>query len=471
MPSTIWFTDRSRYETGTGRCGMQRYLRNHAGATGYGYTLKGESVPLATGTAAHDGLEALTKILQFQKRLPTAEEVRAVIADAREQYETKLVAKGFRGGMYTGPVIEETIKEQSALIHGLIWSLALRFIPWLHETYQVLEVEQERLHFLDCTCGAGPLPQADHDARGCQGIAIQIRTDILAQHRVGSHLAYFEGKSTGWESDAWAEQWETKPQLGLGTLDLDKKYGQEVSELYIVGMNKGSRKKDRVAEGKEDEPLAGIKRQQTALCYGYCRPGNPPLAKDDWLPTYEWKNDAGETKRVSKAHKRRGVWELADSDWGLWRAYQGSDPDMVPEEFWARQLPVSVLEKVIFVLGPMNRQDAQLTSLKRGFLGEERSWQATLWSLYELQVQGLGWATEEFQARLDELIPRSWNCRPYGKEHQCEFVKLCFKHSGWQDPLSLGFVPRRPHHAPELEQAISRGLIVAEAEEEQEEDQ
>jgi hypothetical protein len=189
------------------------------------------------------------------------------------------------------------------------------------------------------------------------------------------------------------------------------------------------------------------------------------------LPTYEWKNDAGETKRVSKAHKRRGVWELADSDWGSGVPTKGRTPIWCPRNSGLSQLPVSVLEKVIFVLGPMNRQDAQLTSLKRGV--SRGGAQLAGHALESLRTAGPGpgWATEEFQARLDELIPRSWNCRPYGKEHQCEFVKLCFKHSGWQDPLSLGFVPRRPHHAPELEQAISRGLIVAEAEEEQEEDQ
>lgn len=415
----------------------------------------------------------MAKILQAHDRLPTTDEVRAIIATARNGYETLLTKKGFRGGMFSSEVITETIKEQSALIHGLIWTVALRFIPWLHQTYKVIEVEQERLHFLHCECGAGPLPQADHDARGCTGRALMIKTDLLAQHRVGGHLAYFEGKTTGWESDAWAEQWETKPQLGLGTLGLEKRYGQEVSELYIIGMNKGSRKKDQTKDLDEGHPLYGMKRQQSALCYGYCRPGNPPLAKDDWVPAYEWINEAGEKKTKSKAHKRRGVWQMAESDWALWQAYQGSDPDMVPEEFWVRQLPQSVLDKVIFVLGPMNPQIAQLDSLRRGMNTEEARWQDTLWRLYEFQTTtGKGWATPEFQHLLDELIPRSWNCRPFGKEHQCEMVPICFKHEGWQEPLSSGrFQPRRPHHLPETEQATSRGLLLAETEAIQEEDQ
>lgn len=462
MASAIWLTDRSRYETGTGRCAEQRYLRYHAGPSGYGWATSSESVPLTTGTGFHDGLGGLANILKAHDRLPTETDVRQLIADARGRYETKLSDKGFRGGMFTSPVIDETIKEQSTLIHGLVWAVALRFIPWLHTTYKVLEVEQERLHFLHCDCGAGPLPQADHDARGCAGRALMIRTDILAQHRQGGHLAYFEGKTTGWESEAWAEQWETKPQLGLGTLDLEQRYQAEVSEIFIIGANKGSRKKDKT--GPEEGPLYGMKRQQSPLCYGYCRPGNPPLAKDDWLPAYEWINEAGETKRVSKAHKKRGVWELDKSDWGLWQAYQ-ADGTITPEEFWARQLPQSVLDKIVFVLGPMNRQDAQLASLRRAMDGEEERWQQTLWTLYELQQQpGMDWASEAFQTAKDRLISRSWNCRPFGKEHECEFIPLCFKHTGWQAPASMGFVPRRPHHQPEIDQAVARGLMIQDAE-------
>lgn len=463
MASAIWLTDRSRYEVGTGRCAMKRYLNGYAGPTGYGLTTKAESVPLTTGTYTHQALDPLLTILKAHDRLPTTDEVRAIVQDVRATYEAKLTRKGFRGGMFTSPIIEETIKEQSALISGLVWTLAVHFLPWLHQQYRVLEVEQERLHFLHCDCGAGPLDQAQHDARGCNGRALMLRTDALAQHRVGGQLAYFEGKTTGWDSDAWAEQWETKPQLGLGTLDLDKRYGREVSELYIIGMGKGSRKKDDKDEGTD---LQGMKRQQSALCYGYCRPGNPPLAKEDWLPAYTWTTEAGEKKTASRAHRKKGIWHLETSDWAVWQAYKGSDPLMPAEEFWVRQLPPSVQDRIVFVLGPMNRQDQQLHSLLRAMNAEEERWQQILWQLYTKQMEGYGWATPEFQTLLDTLIPRSWDCRRFGKEHECEFTTLCFKKAGWEDPIGSGhYIPRRPHHAPELQQAIERGLLPEEGEE------
>jgi len=488
--SLIWLTDRSRYETGTGRCAYARYLRYHAGPTGYGLAHKAESVPLTTGSSVHQGTELLLKILKQHNRLPTVEEVREVVRHVRALYEKKLMAKGFRGGILTGPIVEETIREQSCLIGGLIWTTQLQLLPWLHQEYRILEVEQERLHFLSCTCGLSEaiLDQAQHDARGCQGQALMLRTDILAQHRQMTHLAYFEVKTTGWESDAWADQWETKPQLGLGTLDLDKRYGREVTELYLIGMNKGRRAKDQSKEAKEasalpeENPLASMKRQQSALCYGYCRPGNPPLAKDDWLPAYEWVTDAGEVKRKSKAHKRLGIWELEQSDWSVWRAYKGSDPTLSYDEFWYRQLPQSILDKICFVLGPLNRQDHQIQSLRRSMKAEESRWQEILWKLYEAQQPpsnvvdnaasraAYGWASEGFQAKADALIPRSWNCRPYGKEHECEMVPICFRQAGWDDPIGSGkYQARLPHHTPETEQAVLRGLLTEQAEELEEE--
>jgi hypothetical protein len=463
----LWYTDRSRFKLGASRCKRARYLTYHAGPTGYGLTARRESLPLVTGIAAHQGLEGFSRIAAQHDRLPDLNETRAIIQAVCDGYVTRVEARGYRGILGSAQT-EETILEQRSLIVGLLWALRLKFFPWLLERYRVRVVEEERLHFLECGCGAPPLDAAEHLRRGCTGTALQIRTDLLAEHRSSGSLAYFECKTTGWESDAWVEQWETDPQLGLGTLDAEPLWGREVTELYIVGLSKGSRKRDKY---DEDDPLR--KRQQSPLCYGYRRPGNPPMQPEDWLPSYEWVTDDGEVKRKSRAHRRTGVWELAESDWPIWRAYHTQDPDMTPEEFWVRFLPGSLLEKTCFILGPMNRQDAQLQSLRRGLLGEEHSWQETLWALYEAQqMQGLAWADPRFQALLDHLVPASWACRPFGRDHQCEFVPICHRHTGWEDPIGSGhYQPRLPHHAPELQQAIARGLLPAEAAEVDEEDE
>ena len=124
-----------------------------------------------------------------------------------------------------------------------------------------------------------------------------------------------------------------------------------------------------------------------------------------------------------------------------------------------------MLDKICFILGPMNRQDQQL-QVPAARVPRRRAPLAgrSLWSLYELQAQGHGWASDEYQAPLDQLVPCSWACRPFGKEHQCEFVPICHRHQGWDDPARHGhYQPRLPHHDPELHQAIARGLLPAEA--------
>jgi hypothetical protein len=472
-PLTLWLTDRSRYKLGTGRCARARYLGYHAGPTGYGITTRSESLPLATGLSAHAGLEQYMTILKAHDRLPALDETRAIIAGVRRAYEARVEARGFRSGdILSSETTAEIILEQSALISGLLWALRLKFLPWFHQAYRVVVCETERLHFLTCTCGAHPLQPADHVARGCQGQTLMIRTDLLAQRRGAQTLAYIEAKTTGWESDAWAEQWETDPQLGMGTLDVAETYGAEVTELYVLGLGKGSRRRDKYDSAAGEAP--GRKKQMSALCYGYCRPSNPPLAPDDWLPAYEWISEAGEVKRASRAHKRRGVWELPESDWPTWRAYAAQDPAMTPEEFWVRMLPPSVLEKVCFLIGPLNRQDHQLQSLRTSLIGEEQRWQEILWTLYEAQAgvtAEVAWVDPKFQMLLDRLVPCSWQCRPFGKEHQCEFVPICHRHEGWQDPIASGrYQPRLPHHEPELQQAIARGLLPADAAERDEDE-
>jgi len=455
-PLNLWLTDRSRWKAAV-TCWRKRYLGYHFGPTGYGITTRRDSLPLVTGIVVHHILEAFARLLAKFDRLPDLVETRDIINDAVAGYITRVEARGYTSILGSAQT-EETIKEQSTLAAGLAWALRLKFLPWLLQTYKVVTVEQERLHFLDCSCGAPPLDQDEHIRRGCSGKALMIRTDLLAQRRSGQSLAYFEAKTTGWESAAWSEKWETDPQLAIGTLDAQQLWGAEVTETFIIGLSKGTRQKDRY----EDDPM---KRQLSPLCYGFVRPSNPPIQHEDWLPSYEWIDAEGQTKRKSKAHRRKGVWHLPESDWPTWRAYATANPEMSPAEFWVRMLPPSVLDKVCFILGPMNRQDHQLESLMRGFAGDEARWQQALWELYELQAAGHAWASDTFQHALDRIIPCSWNCRPFGREHECEFVPICHRHSGWEDPLGTGrYQPRLPHHQPELDQAVARGLLPAEAE-------
>ena len=79
------------------------------------------------------------------------------------------------------------------------------------------------------------------------------------------------------------------------------------------------------------------------------------------------------------------------------------------------------------------------------------------------KIHASGKYRNEYQALLNALMPRSYNCRRFGKRHACQFEMLCFYREGWANPLGGGhYLPRRPHHQPELDQAIGRGLMLPE---------
>lgn len=413
-----------------------------------------------TGSYTHQALELIFKEVEKTDQIPAEGFIRDAILYAQVEYDKRIEARGFRGILGTAQT-EQTITEQKLLLAGMIWAFCRTILPWMLGTYRVIQAEVESSYVLDCSCGLLPTDDLrQHSARNCTGVALQLRQDVLTENRTSHNLAYFETKTTGWIGESWAPQWETKPQLALGTLGVQEKFGREVSELYIVGLYKGRRVKVEAEDGTTS------RRQESPFVQGYCRPGNPPLMPDDWLPAYQWIDPTtGEKKTAKREYKKRSIAELAESDWPAARGISDIS------KFWIDFLPPSVVDQQVFLVGPMNRQDAQLTALKRQLVGEERRWQQTLWDLHE-HARSYAWSSEEFQAQLDHLVPASWDCRPYGLEHECEFVDLCFKHAGWEDPLATGhYVPRRPHHQHELDQAIERGLLPAEADQAEERDE
>lgn len=466
-PLTLWLTDRSRYTKGLAHCKRDRYLTNHFGPTGYGIVRKAESLPLATGKYTHLALETLFVHLQQTDTFPTVAEIRAAIASANAEYERKVSARGFRG-MLQSESTDQVIVEQQALITGLVWAACHTVLPWLHRTYQILQAEVESIYVLDCTCGLGSevLDAAQHDAKGCHGIGQMLKQDVIAQHRTEGTLAYIETKTSGSSLENWASQWETRPQLSIGSFGIKEQYGRDLTETFILGLYKGYRKK--IGEG-----IDATMRQESPFCYGYLKPGNPPLATDDWLPAYEWKDEHGMTKRASRAHEKAGVWTLAESDWPTWVEAKQADPTLTPSECWVASLPAAVLAKQVFLVGPMRPQMVQRESLKASIVGEELHWQTVLWELFEAQRDhGWTWASPEFQGLLDKLVPPSWDCQRFGSRFGCEYIDLCFRVAGWEDPLSMGkYIARRPHHQPELDQAVSRGLLPEVAEEDESEEE
>ena len=251
-------------------------------------------------------------------------------------------------------------------------------------------------------------------------------------------------------------------QLALGTVDAYELWGAEVTELYIVGLNKGRRQRDRRSRRAQEAA--------SPLCTATA--ARQPAAAERRLAARLRVDDArGRDQRATRAHKRRGVWTLDEERLADYQAHARAEP----QHDGGRVLdsagcPENMRDKICFILGPMNRQDQQLASLLRSMAGEESRWQAVLWILRAADAGGTTGPAPSSRAMLDNRVLAAWACRLFGKEHQRESVPIRH-HVGRDDPLGSGqYQPRLPHHTPELQQAIARGLLPGEAAEADEEE-
>lgn len=462
MSTPLWLVDRSRIETGTQRCTWERLLNYHFGPSGYGIARKAESIPLTTGIAIHVGTQLLGEWCRqhpHEESVPL-EVIRLAVQTAREQYEARARARGLVGWADETRV-EEIIGEQSSLIGGLIWCVGLEFLPWLlssqsaHGGYEVVEVETEEVYVVGCTCGLGDGigTGEEHEARDCFGVGFMSKPDLLTRARLRpDSYQYWEYKSTGRLSKAWQESWETRVQFHAGIVGAEKRLGIRVDETYVVGLWKGYR----------DTDSQGVKRQNSVCCYGYYRAPKPPLHEGAWEALWEDKTRTPQ-KLNWQQWKKTPVWTATFPD-------QPEGMDSV--EYWLRWLPAHVRSQQLAIVGPFNRQDVLIDGFFRELVPAEHKWREGLWALYEaMAANDWQWASPEVQAIVSHHWQRSWACRKFGAEHQCQFVGLCFQKEGWTDPLGGGqFVLRRPHHEPELQAAIASGVIPSDEAEEQEDD-
>lgn len=479
MSNPIWLIDRSRIVDGRGFCERARLLGYHIGPNGYGITLKATKLPLMTGIAGHDGL---APILEWCRQhplhitVPPDPVIRDAVARAQAKYWAVVETRGF-AYLEENEEVKAVTREQNYLIAGLIWAWCLEVLPEILQRAQILEVEVDDTYVFACTCGLGDGigTKADHEARDCGGIGLMCRPDFLALTRLTQELEYHEFKTTGMDSSTWRDKWETMVQLFAATLDAERRLQKHVQSIYIHGLIKGKRGGEYNPETRKYD---GATLQQSVFCYGYRKPGNPPMEQEEWAAAYEyWDQYEGKQKRLPKAFKRTGIWEIPDEMLGV--IPETGEYESRPE-FWAKWMPSEARRKNLVVLGPFTRQSQMVEHFLQECAGEERRWQEGLWELHDAAMQILHetygpelpegpvwweavWPDPRFQAQMDRLFPRSYECRRYGKRNRCVMEDACLYREGWADPVGSGkFIERRPHHADELQQAIDRGLLLPE---------
>lgn len=480
MSSTLWLVDRSRIVDGRGFCQRARALGYHLGPNGYGIQKKAAKLPLMTGIAAHDGLAPILQwcaehddliVRGFQTAPPEGylpvptTVVRESVQCAQAKYWKTVEVCGF-AYLSDNEEVRAVTREQNYLIEGMMWAWCLEVLPEVLRRARILEVEVDDTYVFDCTCGLGEGigTKDDHEARDCGGSGLMCRPDFLAETRLTREIEYHEFKTTGMDSITFRDKWEVMIQMFAATLDAERRLGRHVQSIYVHGLIKGKREGEyNAGTGKRD----GIIRQNSVFCYGYRKPANPPMEQEQWAATWEYFDTYEQkSKRLGKAFKKVGVWELPD------HLLPADDPGMSRGEFWATWIPSEARRKNLIVLGPYSRQTQMVDHFLEEMKGEEARWQEGLWELYEvaqmLQASAQTsdywdavWRHPQYQGMLDRLFPRSYECRRYGGRNRCQFEDICLEREGWADPVGSGlYIERRPHHAHELEQAIARGLLL-----------
>lgn len=444
-PILLQFTDRSRHMTRIGRCPRAGFLSTAFGPTGYGIQRKAQSVPLASGTMLHEAHEAILRWVQAHDALPPDDVVREGIATAHAKYDETFVARGLQFWEAGDEALQRTVAEQKALIEALVWVWAWHSLPTFHAQYRIVSIESEEVTVYACTCGLGDgVPPWDaHVARGCSGIAIQTKADWIGEHReYAEQFTYHELKTTGAYPDAFASKWFTDIQPYLGAHGWEQRTGHKIAQTYIHGFLKGRRTRER-APGDVGRKYTGPEYQDSRLVYAFCRPADFPVYPEaDWQMEWEWQDEEGKTRRLGPKYKKT-----------LTTFYPGG------VEAWVRALSPEQARKHLTVVGPLLPQEEVVAGTIAGWVATEQRTQLALWDIADALADGRPWYDPKVLALIDHHFPQSWQCDRFGANHRCEFVPVCKRESGWQDPLSfMSFIPRRPHHEPELLQMRQRGL-------------
>jgi hypothetical protein len=419
-------------------CPFYRYLSKHWGPQGYGIQPQRQSVPLATGARVHDIFHPVLEWVRDKDELPPQHLTASASLNALTIYNEDVRQHGMS---YWG---DETaylrmIEEQKHLIAGLPMLWFRHQLPILLQDWRIVLVEPREVSVYRCTCelGDGVPPWQSHVERGCQGIGLQTGPDFIAQHRQSGSYRYDEFKTRSAPlTDAWGESFETRVQVQLGTLGIEQKYGIEIEQVYLHGLCKGQYRSNKELGEYQD----------SRLCWAWRKPPSPPLVDEEWAEEYEWWDEMEQRKR------RLGK--------GWVRTWVGDYPGGLSA--WIDRLPEATVAKMLRIIGPLQRNPVAKADALSGWIGLEEDIRWKLGEIHELLAEkSWDWTHPEVQEQLSRMFPKSWDCQRFGKRYGCSMIPICHRHPGWQDPFSIGFVNRRPHHDPELQQAVARGLLPA----------
>lgn len=437
----LTFVDRSRYNTGLSVCMYARYINYHHEYTG----LASEkfSVPLTTGGQVHAALEYILYYLRDHDLEIPDSEVREIIKTAQEAYIDEVDESTWSAFDEGVDILSYIACEQTTLLEGLIWCWVEYLIPWIKQDYTIVAIEEEYHYILGCTCGLQSFgTPKEHNDKDCNGVCLMTRPDLVLRKNSTGNLAYIEFKTGAYvNGDDYPLKFYDNVQFVLGASTVEKVLDEKVTELFVHGLHKGVRRwnKDKT-----------MKKQHSSICYAYIKPPNPPLEKGDISPEYYKIIESGDGKTKkwgctkNRGYEQLPVWEFSFPD----------VPDgMTPIEHYVRNIMTAEQrQKNIRVIGPIDNSNFLAEKLKVQMLHEESRWRERNEIIATSAEETGSWNSDETQEIIEELIPRSWECKKFGEEFMCVYKPICFEELGDADPLhNEKYTRRDPNHPIEKE--------------------
>lgn len=381
------------------RRGWLQYLApNGTGVAGW--ERRALSMPLATGSYVHKGVEGL---LQGKGAVEA-------VSEAVQGYLTEVEQRGLESD---SEGYDDVVSEQSALIDALVLGFERVVLPRLIEEYDVERglVEQELTVQL------------------ADDVTLAARVDWAAPRKADGRWFLFNWKTVSEAGERFMRQWETDLQLVTETLALEQLIGEPVAGVNVIGLVKGQRVgvDERLVEVRGEGKKASRYIQRSKLLYGYKIDPNPPLQpgaydfesslKKGWYKFRTWRESFGSATNEAYGHS--------------------------PLSYWLNWLPQEVVESYFATVPTIWVDSGRRESKVRQVVGMARRAMAGVLALEQ----------DPSEERLDyEFVQNESSCQRFGERHKCPMFDACWTANVSNDLAGSGlFQPRTANHPIEGE--------------------
>lgn len=402
------YTDRSRYEDGF-TCEWRRLLRFHAFQTGI--ETNRISPALAVGLSVHSTLEGM---LLHRLKYPN-DPIDKLVVEALLMEQSRLGRFVPFMQLHEQTQATEMVKNAVDICVAIPHAYARIVLPWLDKQFKVLTIEQEYV-FKPQYRVAGP-PNGEGLMAPRYDLHFNSRPDFVAEDKATGRISVHDFKTaSSFQQDRELLTYADNVQLMINSMQVMRDLNLDYYPPYYVHI---------LIKGNDYSP--------SPLIHAYWQPEVPALQQERWEPKF-W------LPPVKEGGKRRSIGRS-------FQKVRVSDHKSVAD--WVWEMPASVAAEQSVVLGPFPVNPLKVSQFIAGLGRNEEHWLQRTADLDWRQ-----WGEPGFMRHLDATFPRTFRCYTY--ESRCQFYSLCFRDTGWVNPVEHGFKPREPHHTTEPQKEFIR---------------